>query len=519
MSPLPTWQSIPLFIIIIGILVLVHELGHYLAARRFGVEAPEFGLGFPPRLLTFWKTGGWIQIHGRKIYIPRTFKLPAEIQFGTWVTYQTEHKQGCEILTAIAAVSSAGRGPRIAQVQALDRGTEFTLNAIPFGGFVRMNEDLNSTAPNAFVSKPAWQRGIILIAGVAMNFLLAFIVFIALAAWVPQMTFAATTTIHGVLPNTPAAKAGLRVGDTIVSVNGVEVKNNRSRMIAELTANCEKPVILGVERPTSKSVERLELEIVPRPTGDLPCAMGVQIAQDVGAKIASVRPGSIAAQAGLRPGDALVQMGDYSVLPAHSFTGLLRDENDLRAYVLEHYKVRTIVIVRFIRDGVPQQVKVTIPEDLRPEEADLGLSFHLGLPQAIAEASGQMYAALMSVPRALRELVSNLARGENTGVVGPVGINQIIAEGTPSGGLPFLVSVIGVLSLNLAIFNLLPIPGLDGGRLLFVIAEILTRGRKLDPAKEGLIHLAGFMFLIVFILVISYFDVTRVLSGRPLFGP
>jgi regulator of sigma E protease len=73
--------------------------------------------------------------------------------------------------------------------------------------------------------------------------------------------------------------------------------------------------------------------------------------------------------------------------------------------------------------------------------------------------------------------------------------------------------------LNLAIFNLLPIPGLDGGRLVFVIAEMVTRGRKLDPRREQIIHLAGFVFLLMFIFVVSYFDVTRLLAGESPFGP
>ena len=103
-SMLQTAQGIVLFIIVIGILVVVHELGHYLAARRFGVEAPEFGIGFPPRLFTFWKTNGLLEIQGRRIIIPKKFVLPEQVRNGAWVTYKTETREGKEYLTAITPV-------------------------------------------------------------------------------------------------------------------------------------------------------------------------------------------------------------------------------------------------------------------------------------------------------------------------------------------------------------------------------------------------------------------------------
>lgn len=521
MPALPIWQTIPLFLIIIGILVVVHELGHYLAARRFGVEAPEFGIGFPPRLLTFWKMNGVIELQGKKIVIPKKFLLPEGVQTGAWVTYQTEDQNGKQVLTGIAPIDPQARGSAMAsQVQLLDRGTEFTLNAIPFGGFVRMNEDDSSSAPNAFVSKPAWQRAIILVAGVTMNFILAFAVFILLPMMVPQMTLAANTNIVRVNPGTPAANAGLSAGDVIVAVNGIELNGSRQKMADALKTLCGKQITLGIERPNPRgAAERFDVQLTPRPFDDPPCIIGVAISQDVGAKIASVQPGSIADKAGLRAGDSLVRVGDFTVLPTNALSGLLQDENALAAHVQNHYKVNTIAILRYIRDGEPRQTKITIPAGLPASEANLGLSLRFGFVPAIGEATTQMYTALTSVPRAFRDLFANMARGNSSGVVGPVGITQIVAEGTPSGGLPFLISVIGVLSLNLAIFNLLPIPGLDGGRLVFVIAEMLMRGRKLDPRKEGYIHLAGFVFLLMMIFVISYFDVTRLLAGKSPFGP
>src|ERR687886_2633697 len=118
MQALPIWQTVPLFLLILGVLVVVHEFGHFITAKLAGVEAPEFGLGFPPRLFTFWRTKGWIQIQGRKIIIPRNFKLPENLQVGSWVSYKTRDENGREVLTGIDPVDAESRSITLAsQVQ------------------------------------------------------------------------------------------------------------------------------------------------------------------------------------------------------------------------------------------------------------------------------------------------------------------------------------------------------------------------------------------------------------------
>jgi regulator of sigma E protease len=509
---------LPLLLLMLVVLVVIHEFGHFLPAKKFGVEAPEFGIGFPPRLWTFWKTNGLIQIQGRKIVVPKNFVLPEELTTGSWVTYKTETRNGKEFLTGISPVDDESRGLVMAsQVQLLDHGTQFTLNAVPLGGYVRMNEDTTSTAPNAFVSKPAWQRAIILVGGVTANLLFAFIVFTLIAMWVPQLSNpAATTTLVGVLANTPAATAGLRVNDTIVTVNGIQVRNDRERMIHELTANCQQPVQLGVDRPLPRGgTETVQVELTPRPTADLPCALGVQIDQDFGVQIGSVKPGSLAEQAGLRPGDALVRIGDFSMIPQSARTVMdLNDDQDLAAFVKNSSRVRTTLIVRYVRAGQILQSRITIPENIPADQADLGLTFHLNAWQAATYAADRMYTAITLLPRTLQRAFSNSISGQPSGVVGLVGMTQILKQTIPDGGALAALSFLIEISLSLAIFNLLPIPGLDGGRLVFVIAEMITRGRRLDPRTEGIIHMAGIFVLLLFILFIFYADVTRVLSGQ-----
>ncbi|HZQ09940.1 MAG TPA: RIP metalloprotease RseP [Anaerolineae bacterium] len=522
MQGLPIWESIPLMLLMLGLLVIVHELGHFLAAKRFGIEAPEFGIGFPPRLFSFWKTNGSVTIQGQKILIPKQFNLPEGLHAGSWVTYKTETRNGKKFLTGISPVDDASHGLTMAsQIQELDRGTEFTLNSIPLGGFVRMNEDDRSTAPNAFVSKPAWQRFIVLIAGVTMNFVLAVIIFAFLAYWIPPTTFAATTTILAIGAGTPASEAGLRANDMIVSVDGVNVRGNRDALLRELSAKCNTTVQLGIERLAPRvGVENLTVSLTPRPYGDIPCAVGVSIYSAVGVLVAHLAPNSLAAQAGIQEGDYLVKIGDFQTITdprAYLYRG--ETERALTQYMQDTFKVKTTVPVQVIRDGQLVTLKMTIPGSLSPEQSNLGLVFDLNPIEAVTQSSSQLAAAIATLPNVIRGMFENLGRGRNPGVVSIVGMTQIVAEGTPSGGLPFILTFLGVLSLNLAIFNLLPIPGLDGGRLLFVIAEMVTRGHKLDPRKEGYIHIAGFVFLLMFMFVILYFDVTRILAGKSPFGP
>lgn len=517
MQGLPVWQSVPLLLILLGILVVVHELGHFLAAKRFGIEAPEFGVGFPPRLWTFWKTNGVIEIQGRRIIVPKNFTLPEDLRAGSWVTYKTETRQGKEVLTSISPVDDESRGLLIAsQVQLVDHGTDFTLNAIPFGGFVRMNEDDTSTQPNAFVSKPAWQRFIVLIAGVTMNFVLAVIIFALLTYWIPPTNFIATTTIASVGGASPALAAGLRAGDTIVSVDGVNVRGDREALLRELTPKCNTEVQLGVERTDTRlGMQNLTIPLTPRQYRELPCAVGVVLYVPAGVRVAQVAPGSLAASAGIVPGDYLVKVGDFSTVTTpgeYVYRG--ETEAELAKQVTDTYRVKTNALVEIIRDGKLETLRMTIPGRVSAAEGDLGLGFDLNPLEAVQESTAQLSEALQTLPNALRNIASNLGRGQDPGVVSIVGMTQIVAEATPVGGLPFILNFLAVLSLNLAIFNLFPIPGLDGGRILFVLAEMVMRGRKLDPQKEGLIHLAGFVFLLMFMAVVLYFDVTRLIAGR-----
>jgi regulator of sigma E protease len=291
-------------------------------------------------------------------------------------------------------------------------------------------------------------------------------------------------------------------------------------MVRELAANCNTPVTLGVERSSARGIENLDIVLTPRPSGELACALGVLIGQEIGVQIATVKPGSLGEQAGLEPGDALARFGDFSMIPADAQSLFeLNDEQDLAKFVTDNSKIRTTLIATYIRSGEARQVKITLPADLPAEQADLGLGFHLNPVQAVQISAERMYTAMSLLPRTLQRAFASSLAGENSGLIGPVGMTQVLQQTIPSAGFLAIVGLLIDLSLSLAIFNLFPIPGLDGGRLIFVLAEMVTRGRRLNPRTEGMIHLAGFAVLLVLVLFVFYSDITRVISGRTPFGP
>ncbi|MEP7200602.1 MAG: RIP metalloprotease RseP [Chloroflexota bacterium] len=248
------------FVLVLSVLVLVHEIGHFIFARRFGVRVEEFGLGYPPRAWTFWKGKGWIQIQGKRIAIPRKFALPAEIQTGSWVTYQTTTENGREVLIGITPVDAESRGLALAsQVQEMDSGTRYTLNWLPLGGFVRMTGEENPSDPRSFAAAKPWKRAIILVAGATMNVLLAIGLFTAIAM-LGQPKPIEEVTVQAVAPNSPAEGAGLRIGDRVLTIDGTPIKNREDllRMAYERTG---QTIVIEVKRDRDNAV----VTLTPRP--------------------------------------------------------------------------------------------------------------------------------------------------------------------------------------------------------------------------------------------------------------
>ena len=227
--------TIAIFVAVLGALIFVHELGHFLVAKRSGIVVEEFAFGYPPRLLTVWQEEGRIVLDGKPLVIGKRVDVSRKVEVGKRVVYRSETRaDGQGVLTHIEAIPNdmgdeqvvSKYGRPASQVNQLQRGTRYAINLIPFGGYVRMLGEEDPSHPGSFASKSKKVRVAVLVAGAAMN--LVFAVFVFAAAFMmgePQAQDFDNVMVMGVSNGSPAAQADLRVGDVILSINNVRVQS------------------------------------------------------------------------------------------------------------------------------------------------------------------------------------------------------------------------------------------------------------------------------------------------------
>lgn len=429
---------------ILAFLILIHEFGHFITARRAGMRVEEFGIGLPPRI--------WGKQRGDTIW---------------------------------------------------------SINAIPMGGFVRvLGEDGKSSENESMQSKTAGQRALFITAGSIMNFLTAFVL-IAILLGVHGRPDA-SAYIADVMPDTPAAEAGWERGDQIVSVGGENVENAAEVVRAtDDFIGSEMPVVL------LRDGQRVDTSLVPR---ENPPAnqgrTGIRIANVFAATIEVVESpeGSAAAMAGIQPGDDILSIGGETIDNVISY----------EEAVLQH--AGQTVPFEIMREGHTQTIEVLIPEtqsaDGDPLGATLAQDIHyerVGVLSIIPEAGRQFLTTLQRMGEGLIMLITGeVSLGD---IAGPIGMGQLTSEIIRESATPTWVTLLNItilLSLNLAILNLLPLPALDGGRLIFVIVEVLRRGKRIAPEKEGMVHFVGLVVLLGLMFAIAFVDIDRIVSGDTL---
>jgi regulator of sigma E protease len=310
--------------------------------------------------------------------------------------------------------------------------TEYTINWLPLGGFVRMvgenGEDEDD--PRSFASKSKLARAAVLLAGSVMNLLLPVVLFTLMAMFV------------GVQEGPPTG---------IVEVLGVEPDTPAARAI---------PLEEGVER-------------------------------------------------GLKIGDHILYVGAQRVMDVSQLQALIgRFEGRDVTVDVERNGELLAFSVHPERFGEDNQIRIGIVIANQQE------SVRYNPLEALVFGVDRTVAMLVGITQGLGQLIGDVAAGasEEVPVAGPIGIMQATGEVAQSGRFEFLLSWTAILSVNLAIFNLLPIPGLDGGRLIFVLLEAL-RGKRVSAEREGLVHLVGIMLLLALMAFISIIDIQRLFEG------
>jgi regulator of sigma E protease len=425
-------------VVLLGVMILIHELGHFWAALAVGIKVETFSIGFGPRLFGF--------------------------------------KRG---------------------------DTDFRLSAILFGGYVRMlgeqPGDAQAADPRSFQAKARWQRAIVVVAGPLMNVLLAVGLVTGLYMYAfPKETDTTDPTITALAPYSPAAQAGLRTGDKIIEINGKQHPNWDYVLTQEaLNANHLIPVVV------LRKGEKVTVDVTPR----MDPKQGVGDAGwsgDLAVQVGDVQPGSPAQAAGLQSGDTFLKVNGQLV----TSTATIRQ-------AVFHSDGKPVQF-QVMRRGETHEVSVAAKSTGDPKAPWLiGITFRmpvqfvkLGFGPAFVESlKFNRQNALMWV-QVLQGLIER--RVSTKSVAGPIGMAQMSSEAAQHGAWDYLF-LMSIVSLQLAMLNLLPIPILDGGTLLMLIIEMLMQREMSLQLKENIFKL-GFVFLMMIVVFVIYNDISRILT-------
>jgi regulator of sigma E protease len=423
------------FVFVLGVLIFVHELGHFLMARRIGVRVLTFSLGFGPKLFSF------------------------------------------------------RRGD-----------TEYCVSAIPLGGYVKMAgenpEDSRTGAADEFLSKTKWQRFQVLVMGPVMNLVLAVVVMaLVLYQGAPVPLYEDQPAVVGSFNEPSVAKrAGVQPGDLIATVDGKDVDTWEQFAIAILSKP-KRDVSLGIVRNGSP----VTVSVVPDAFGKFELG-DIGVLPIMRPVIASIEAGSPAAEAGLKPGDVVMAAaGDRYV-------------NYPRLIEMIKAREGKPLALEIKRDGAIQQVAVT------PRK--IGDAIRVGAQISSLETKivdpGPLEAVQMSLERnwewsvmIVQTLAGLFTRDTSVKqLMGPVAIAQVSGSAAEAGWVP-LFGLLAMISLNLGLLNLMPIPVLDGGHIAILALEGLSRRDFSMKVKEKML-LVGFVLLLTLMVTVIYNDLTRV---------
>ena len=421
-------------LVLIGVMILIHELGHYWAARFFDVRVETFSFGFGPRLFGF--------------------------------------KKG---------------------------ETDFRFSAILFGGYVKMLGDQageeSAADPRGFMAKPRWQRLIIAFAGPLMNILLAVAILTGLfMVRYPKIPSTVNPMVGYLLPDGAAAKAGVKEGDRIVQI-GNTVDPTWDDVAMKEVSSANRPLDVWVERGGQRQ------RFTVTPVLDARNYIGIagwleQYETHVGA----VTPDKPAEKAGLRRGDILISANGQPIRSSPQFIELIAAN------------AANPLVLAYKRDGKLQQMTLTPRHESVEGRWMIGVrleppSVSLPLPQALSESVKRNAKSATLIYQFLEGIVERKMSARS--VDGPIRIAQLSGEAAKEGPSAFF-ELMSMVSLNLAIFNLLPIPILDGGVILMLLLEMFMR-RDLSLQVKEAVFKVGFVFIMALVVFVIYNDISKML--------
>lgn len=424
------------FVFVLGVLIFVHELGHFVMARRIGVRVLTFSLGFGPKILTV--------------------------------------KRG---------------------------DTEYCVSAIPLGGYVKMAgenpEEERTGASDEFLSKTKWQRFQVLVMGPVMNLALAWVVMaLVLYQGAPVPSFETEPVVVGAFEEESVARtAGVQAGDKIVAIDGAKVENwNEFRMMIATKAN--RTVTLQIERDG----QLIEKPLTPAPQSKYEIG-DIGIMPLLNPEVRRVNPGEAAEGGGLRPGDVILAIDGERNVGYERLVQIIRANPD---------KPLTFLVRR--ESGETAQLSIT--PRVVGDYARVGAEFWAyevhehdpGIIEAFQLSAEQNWEWTKLIMTTLKGLFTRETPMNQ--LMGPIGIAEMSGNAAETGWLQ-LFTLMAMISLNLGLLNLMPIPVLDGGHILILALEGVSRRDFSMKVKEKML-MVGFVVLLTLMVTVIYNDLTRV---------
>ena len=428
--------------VILGFMILIHEFGHYAAAKLLGVRVEVFSIGFGKRLFGF------------------------------------------------------RRGD-----------TDYRIAAIPLGGYVKMSGenpmDERTDDPGEFMSHPRWHRFIIAIAGPAMNILFA--VGLLTCVYMVRYEYPAVldepAVIGWVVQDTPAAKAGIQVGDRIVRIDGIE-NPTWEQVIPREALNPNQPLEVTLQRGS----QTITKTIVPEPYGPNQMGSAGWAPKEPSFPITDLEAGMPAEKAGMKLGDEIVSVDGQPIAGLEAMIESLKRTKDKP------------IQITVTREGKPLTFTVQpVLSNIKGDER-----YRVGVASAPMKVSSLPLAAAFrrSVEQnkqgslLILELVQKMVQHKISirSIEGPIGIGRAAGQAASRKGWTPLLELTAGISLNLGIFNLLPIPIMDGGVILLLFVESIIR-RDINLRIKERIYQAAFVFLVLFAVMVIYNDVVKMLPS------
>jgi len=420
----------------------------------------------------------------------------------------------------VEAYSFFGLGPRI---WGFKRGhTDYRISAIPLGAYVKLYGDEATAAleggesegekvpeSELYELRPRWQKFLVMLGGPFMNLVLAFSIPLG-SAFIQGIPAVPAPVIGTVKADGPAAAAGIKPGDRIVAFNGVENPTWR-RVAIEAGINPERPIPVVIERGDQK----LSLEITPRKEEIFAGQSGGLIDAEpdwgvVPVVVGQITPNSGAADAGLLPGDRIVSMNGVVPRDPQDATDLIQKYKDAPIQLVVERngeRMNIAASVRKLENGemrlgfVPRRPELPLEPATVSTAVEYAYTSNVENLRTTATVLGQVFAGRRSV--------------KDSGIGGPVGIFQQSAEATKTMGVEGFFLILGLISLSLGVFNLLPIPLLDGGQIMVLAIEKVMSwfGKTLSMVAKERIQMTGLAIVLLLMVTVIFFDVSR-LIGR-----